>query len=1535
MDKTKGIIVVLAFLLAITAIAVIVIKMQESPAVSHTETVTQGYGYGDFPEVRGQVLKYNNQTLEDHTYINTEMLCAGENLGFSINITPCHASSFRNRPVSHEIPFTWSGSQALPTSWVFVYEGNLSDYSVKVGTPQTYQDTVYTEQYVNNYLVSGIMNYTNLGAPVEGLCDVGTANNTQMYRVTRYRPDRADGYAVLKYCFTNVSVVNSTAFRISGNGFVGSQVTKSRINYGTEVPVTFMGKDLLGLHGYSFYRVQDVTFQPGQTIYTKWTFTPNSDEGKWHILGYQSDYGNGLIDSIKAGRYIYIDPSWDRNLDSNLVAWYKFNESSGTNALDSVRAYNGSYDNTPTLNVAAKIGTGMQTSGSNVVGMSKADFGNGLTTTNAYSVTMWINATNINTDEYFHILGDAVATSRAMRVSNAETTKKISVRGTGGTCDNYGTTVISENVWHFIVLTFDGTKVNVTMDGVQAFTCTDAKDLGAAPDISVGKWFSTGTLGFKGIIDEFGVFNKTLNSSEISQLFAAGEGITYAADIPAVYPSFSNEVKTANGTAYSSGVSYYFNITIANTNGTAGIQFNGVNYSMTNSSNNFTRTITDLAAGVYPYYFWAYYNGTSYNNTAVQYYTVSKAAPSIALTTSPASPITFGTNSTFSCSMTPSLAGLQLYVNSVDKGSENGISLLRGAATYNINCSHVGNQNYSSAENLSTYTINQAAGSVSLLLNGAAANLSVSYPQQINASASGQNGSVALYKDGTNITSSNALNQTLGVSFYNITAVNSGNQNYSASTITYFANVSKGSASLSIGITPSNTVTNPTETTATGSGCPAQLTCALYRNDTGAVSNPDVQTLGLGAYLYTYNTTGNANYSASSTTQTLTVTAAPLIYPTYSSLTTSPSSPVAWSASANYQFNANWLNASSVWLDFSGRNYSASLVSGSTYRVTLSDLSAGTHSYYWWANSSDGTRNLTSSFTYNITKKAPTGSISISPATTVTYPNETTVTATESNSGDSDVVYQLFMDGSVVSNPDVQTLDVGTHTYIFNTTGGTNISAGQLATGTITVLNSSIGESGLVYSNTTFETSRETFSVNISYDSNIYTVQEAQLFYNSINYTSALTNSLGMANIRNSLDVGVYNAQRNNTFNWQVRLTDISTGSNTYFNTSAYTQTVNIINYTNCTGSINTSFINFTSRDELSNNLLTVQLSGTFFYWLGSGTTRKNYSVSNFSANTFKYCFSPAYKNLTIDSDISFTATDHATNYYYLRNASLTNTTTQITLYSLSNSQAVKFYQTVQSGVNIVDNAVVLISKKFIDTGSYQVVAVRVTDIDGKFTFWADQDQDYSYYIIDNGTYLGSVQKTAICSSAPCEQILQLVSSSSNILQPYSDAFAANVLSNITFNKSTEVVTFNFVDTTGLAHYFRFEVKKGNLNDSDVGICNLYSYTSAGTMTCNVSGYKGDFYAAGYISRSPEKIVDYITFLISNLANDLGSAGLLIVLVLGSIIVIYCFTLDAGVGVLAVPGALTAFKLIDIFAIDWIPLVGLWVGAFVVAEWVK
>ncbi len=185
----------------------------------------------------------------------------------------------------------------------------------------------------------------------------------------------------------------------------------------------------------------------------------------------------------------------------------------------------------------------------------------------------------------------------------------------------------------------------------------------------------------------------------------------------------------------------------------------------------------------------------------------------------------------------------------------------------------VGNYNTSM---IRSYTVSKAIPIVTFLLNSAANNLSLTYLQQINASATTDGGTIHLYRDGTNIDFENSLNMILAAGYYTYRANVTGNQNYTDSSgLIFYANISKKdpSGNMNIALTPSSIVDYGTSTSATaseGNIGDLDLIYQLYKDST-LVANPNVATLNAGIYNYIYNTTGGQNYSQGEFSVTLAV----------------------------------------------------------------------------------------------------------------------------------------------------------------------------------------------------------------------------------------------------------------------------------------------------------------------------------------------------------------------------------------------------------------------------------------------------------------------------------------------------------------------------------------------------------------------------------------------------------------------------------------------------------------------------------------
>jgi hypothetical protein len=627
-------------------------------------------------------------------------------------------------------------------------------------------------------------------------------------------------------------------------------------------------------------------------------------------------------------------------------------------------------------------------------------------------------------------------------------------------------------------------------------------------------------------------------------------------------PAFSSYLENpSNNSQYSLGQNYEFNVTIIEDNmDTTGIEFNGINYTLTNISDVYSFNISNLAAGTYSYYWWANDTKNNFNTSGVKYYTLAKAPTTTFVLATPASPITYGTQSNFSCTNTQNLT-TTLYINEIQSNSQKGQNIIRAAGTYNITCTSAENQNYSSGSHESTYTINKATGQVTLLLNSIADNLTIQYPQQTNATTTTPYGTTTLYRNGQDISLEDGTNKTLGAGTYNYTAISSGNQNYTTTSTELFVNITKGTPSLTFllnGDSDNITLTysqNLNATAHTNDG-----TINLYRNNQLINSeNSNNKILGAGYYEYKANITGDENHTNSpGTTYYVNITKA---YPTNMQINFNPSQTVNYgtqtSATATetntgdadltyYLFREHTLTASSSpweepWLTLDagtyyytynttgGENYttgevnstltvnqlensislllntiadnltlnylqqlnaSASSESGiiKLYRNSIDVssennqnkiLSAGTYTYF--ANSSGSTNykeNTTGIlFSVNINKAIPTALLTNTESWTINYTTPVTIGYSETNTGDQDVTYKIYRDGADKGSGETVILGAGEYNYSISTNGGQNYTtASNLDFQTLTV-NKKTPTTTLTFDKTTPQTYGTTINV--------------------------------------------------------------------------------------------------------------------------------------------------------------------------------------------------------------------------------------------------------------------------------------------------------------------------------------------------------------------------------------------------------------------------------------------------------------------------
>jgi len=204
-----------------------------------------------------------------------------------------------------------------------------------------------------------------------------------------------------------------------------------------------------------------------------------------------------------------------------------------------------------------------------------------------------------------------------------------------------------------------------------------------------------------------------------------------------------------------------------------------------------------LAAGSYNYTAINYGNENYTDSDENWLLTINKNTTTCSLAVDPVSGQTWPASVNASCSCTNPEAAAKLWRNNADvTATENSIFTLLPAGNWSYVCNATATQNYTYAENASSYTINKAASSINLLLSGNDANFSTTNATQVNITAelaTPATGNIAIYENGALLDSGSSPRTVLKIyhtpAVYNITAVYPATQNYSSSYETHFLEI--------------------------------------------------------------------------------------------------------------------------------------------------------------------------------------------------------------------------------------------------------------------------------------------------------------------------------------------------------------------------------------------------------------------------------------------------------------------------------------------------------------------------------------------------------------------------------------------------------------------------------------------------------------------------------------------------------------------------------------------------------------------------
>lgn len=417
------------------------------------------------------------------------------------------------------------------------------------------------------------------------------------------------------------------------------------------------------------------------------------------------------------------------------------------------------------------------------------------------------------------------------------------------------------------------------------------------------------------------------------------------------------------------------------------------------------------------------------------------------------------------------------------------------------------------------------------------------------------------------------------------------------------------------------------------------------------------------------------------------------------------------------------------------------------------------------------------------------------------------------------------------------------------------------------------------YENTTYETKNETFTVTVPSGTQVPSI--AKLNYNNINYTGTLLNIAGTYYGTATIDIPTVASSQKNQFYWII--TYLS-GSPSY--SSVYNQTVSPINLTdNCSSTTNVLAMNITAYSESNTTRVNpFKYESTMSYWLGSGAISKNVSFSSQNISEKSLCILPINQTYYVSGIAAYdgiVSGIYTPNTYYFVNNTLTNTTQQLLLTLLSDTESTTFIQKVQdSNLQPYPNVYIITQRYDSGTDTYSTTQITKTGSDGKtLGFYKTETVFYRHIIMsENGTILLTTERQKMRAESVPYTITFTVGATNLDLISDLEYSRTGISFTPYYNKTSKMFTFTYVDISSTFTSIRLNLTQKKYNSADTIICAESSSSTSGILSCNMTAYNSSsFTARTYrIQGGTEKTLNVYTFEIEDIVSTFGNEGLML-----------------------------------------------------------
>ncbi len=236
------------------------------------------------------------------------------------------------------------------------------------------------------------------------------------------------------------------------------------------------------------------------------------------------------MDSYIYGREVKEWATWTESLNTDILGYYDFDETTGTVLIDVTGNGNNGTNSNAIVNQSGILGKAydfVSASPSFILFDTPL-----LDTISAFSISFWVNIDTIGQNQMLVSNGANTAGFYMYYGGCGANTMYVNF-GAQGLSPHPSALGITQATWTHMVSTYDGADTyRLYIDGVGSYNNTAVTgELNATRNFTIGTW-PEGSLYSDALFDEVGIWERELSVSEVQDLYNGGTGITYVGTFP-------------------------------------------------------------------------------------------------------------------------------------------------------------------------------------------------------------------------------------------------------------------------------------------------------------------------------------------------------------------------------------------------------------------------------------------------------------------------------------------------------------------------------------------------------------------------------------------------------------------------------------------------------------------------------------------------------------------------------------------------------------------------------------------------------------------------------------------------------------------------------------------------------------------------------------------------------------------------------------------------------------------------------------------